>query len=123
MILLNIDYVHYAYLHPFNTQFNLNVLSNTVALVGQNSADGSVTLLGSFLLPEDNSSSDFSINVTDFEQTGNTLTVSSSSGSISSSSTNGVNSPLLIGDNLARLLSGNTDFDSLFSSSTISEGK
>ena len=107
---LMLAYIFHSRESKVNSDYNLNIASNTVALLAMDMSDNSVSVLGSVLLPADNSSNDFTIEVSDFEESGNTLTVSFSSSGLSVSTSSNVNSSIVFDADFAKLVSGNDNF-------------
>jgi len=110
MKILMLSYIFHSRESKVNSDYNLNIASNTVALLAMDMSDNSVSVLGSVLLPADNSSNDFTIEVSDFEESGNTLTVSYSSSGLSAITSSNVNASISIGADFAKLISGNYNF-------------
>ncbi|MEN4046211.1 hypothetical protein [Sulfurimonas sp. NWX367] len=118
MIIVTVDYVFYGANSPYAIDSGLMVSSNSVVVIGMDTADGSVSLLGSQILSSDLADTNFSISVDDFNGSGNTLVVAFDGSSLSVSTSGSSNSSVSIGENLALLLSGFRDFDSLVSNNT-----
>jgi len=110
MKVLMLDYMFHSSDSNVKSEYNLDIASNSIALMAFDTSDNSVSLVGSVLLPIDNSSNDFTIEVSDFEESGNTLTVSYSSSGLSVTTSSNVNASISIGSDFAKLISGNYNF-------------